>query len=709
MTVILTEKPSVAADFARALGAKQRDGHYESQQYVITYAFGHLLDLSDPVSYDESYGKPWRLDVLPIIPEKFVHTPIEKSKDQLLHIKKLLAMQSVREVIVATDAGREGELIARTILNYCGFTDQARIKRFWSSEALTPEVVKRGMSNLRPISETDGLYQTGRYRRFADWIVGINFSRFFSLAMNNLFTVGRVQTAVLGLLCKRQREIENFKPESYYQLGAVFEKRGVHFTGLYRHKDKTKFESKDLLLPLIEKALSSAEKGVVTALHPKEKKQPAPPLLNLTALQQEANKRYGYTAEETLSVAQTLYENHKCLSYPRTPSRVMGSGDVGFVSEKARALAKAYPDLFSGVEWERISVENKRVFNDKYLEDHHALMPLNPAPSGLSDKERNVYDIVLRFFVGTFYCDYRYLSTEAEIDVNGVGFVASGIIVRDAGWTVVVRKGQKSEEDEDKSETLPELAQGQEVTFVEAKVQDKKTEPPKWFTEASLLAAMEHPNKFREDESVEFEKGTGLGTPATRADIISGLVERQYVEREKKRVQVTAKGFHLYDAVQQSGLVAEFLGVETTAMWEQFLVASPEQFYSQLRGFVITTVNSLREKSFARFEDPDRIVGVCPKCGASVIENRRKFYCSAAQTTNCDWELFKEVSWAKVPRQTAKRILEKGESGKMKFWSKRSEKYYFAKLRLDENGNVKIDPKGVSQQEREKKTAGTKK
>lgn len=707
MTVILTEKPSVAADFARALGAKPREGHYESQQYIITYAFGHLLDLYEPGDYDTAYGRPWRMEVLPIIPEKFYYKPIEKSKDQLEHIRKLLGMQSVREVILATDAGREGELIGRVILGHCGFTDRERIKRFWSSEALTPEVVKRGMSNLRPLSETDALYQTGRFRRFADWVVGVNFSRFFSLAMNNRFSVGRVQTAVLGLLCKRQREIENFKPETYYQLQGIFEKRGVHFRGTYRHQEKTKFESKDLLLPVVQKALAKAERGVVKALHPKENRKPAPLLLNLTGLQQEANKRFGYSAEETLSVAQALYETQKCLSYPRTPSRVMGSGDVSFVTERAKALATSYGDLFSRFQWERLDAKNKRVFNDEHLEDHHALVPLGPAPAELSEKERNVYNIVLRYFVGAFYPDYQYVSTEAEIDVDEAIFISSGVMVRDPGWTAVVRGSSGEEETKDK-EQLPELKEGDQVVFVEANIEEKKTDPPKWFTEATLLAAMEHPNKFREHENVEFDKDTGLGTPATRADTIAALVERDYVVRERKRLRVTAKGLHLYDAVQQSGLVAAFSEVETTAQWEEYLSQVPDQFFANLQGFVSTAVKSLREKSFARFEDPSQMIGSCPKCGAGVTENKRKYYCSGHAATGCDWELFKEVSWAKVPPQTAKRILEKGESGKMKFWSRKKEKYYYGKLKLDEKGNVRIDVNGVSQESKGKKAVGSK-
>jgi DNA topoisomerase-3 len=382
-TLILTEKPSVAMDFARALAVKgKKDGYLEDARYIITWAIGHLVELLEPHDYDSKW-KRWRLEALPIMPDKFLYKPIKERKKQLSIIRTLLAKRSFENLVIATDAGREGEVIARSILSVIGFKGNGRLKRFWTSQALTPEVVRGAMKSLKPASEYDRLWRAGQLRQIADWLVGMNLTRAATVKMNDLFSVGRVQTAVLSLLVDRRREREDFKPEPYWTLNALFSNPKGAWWGIWFKGDQTRFKSAKQGNDVISKIAHQV--GTVLSVKKQKKQQPPPPLYSLTDLQREANAKYTFSAQKTLNLAQALYDRVKCLSYPRTDSRVLGSQNVRMAQSLVKNLSQPYPDIFARIDSNLISASNKRVFNDAKLTDHHAIIPLAPVPSDAKD------------------------------------------------------------------------------------------------------------------------------------------------------------------------------------------------------------------------------------------------------------------------------------------------------------------------------------
>ncbi len=687
-TLILTEKPSVARDFAKALGIdKQYDGYMENDQYIITWAVGHLVELLEPEDYDEKWKK-WRIDTLPIIPEQFRYKPISRTEKQLRIIKDLISKKSYDKIVIATDAGREGEVIARTILFISGFKDDNKLYRFWTSQALTPDVVKDGMDALKKASEYDRLWKAGQSRQIADWLVGMNGSRAATIRMNDLFSIGRVQTAVLSLLVDRRRVRENFKPEPYWILRASFFSPPLNtddaekiWQGIWFKEDESRFLNEKDAIQIQEKITDKT--GKVRSVKKQKKNIPPPFLYSLTELQQDGNKKFGFSAETTLNIAQALYEEKKCLSYPRTDSKVLGSKNVDMTKNILNNLSKAYPQLFANIEKSLISGSNKRVFNDAKLTDHHALIPLKNIPNNANPDEKKIYDLVLKRFAAAFHPDCEYEQTEIITEVEKETFRTTGKRILKPGWQVVYdtpqspdKKISPDKEDsqifdsEEEPEYLPPLAKGDPADVRETNLERKQTTPPPEYSEALLLKDMTNPGKYvAEDDLKKIYRGdVGLGTQATRAQIIETLLSRKYAERRKKNLIATDKGCHLIETLRQFNVAKNLTSPEETARWEQqlHLIAqgkgSDTDFLNGIKSFVEQTVEEFK-KSNTLISSSD--MGNCPICGGKIIEGKRGFGCSKWRKEDgaCRFVIWKNISGKMITPHIVKKLIEKKEAG----------------------------------------------
>jgi len=685
-TLILCEKPSVAADFAKALQAGRREGFFESGNHVITFAFGHLLELFSPDDYDKSLGT-WELSQLPILPRQFQFKPVASGKKQLAIIKQLVKRKDVGRYVIATDAGREGELIGREVLQYAG-VDIEKARRFWSSEALSRTVIERGLANAKPARDYDALYQTGFFRALADWIVGMNYSRLWSLKLSGRYSVGRVQTAVLNLIVSREEEIRNFVEKKFWKVKVGMTGADKPFAGWIIEGDDNRFWSRDGAAGAIKDIAPVPGSGVVRSAKREQVKKNPPQLLNLTALQRTMNKERGMSAARTLEVAQKLYEEHKVLSYPRTPSRVMGSSDVGLAVRKMRELKRTYPKLFAGCDEELFTTDNKRVFNDAKLEDHHALIPLGQLPDGVGDEERAVYRAVLLVFAQAFHHEavlnkvsYTIVAGKREIEVRGTSIIS-------AGWLSIAPKASERDEEEDGEENagdLPVLQEGETVSLDSTKIEEGKTRPPKRFDDSSLLGVMEKPDRYLGDDAeYEFEPGTGLGTPATRAAIIEVLFGRKYCERKKKAIVPTEKGETLVKALRATPIATALLDVQETARWETVLNEHPAKFFKDVQTWVREHVAAVKDSDYAAYQiekEQKEILGTCPLCGGSVVETPKGFGCSRFRE-GCTFTIWKKVAGASITKAQARRLLAGEKVGPKKMMS-RAGKPFEAFLILD--------------------------
>ncbi|MEN6484788.1 MAG: DNA topoisomerase 3 [Syntrophobacteraceae bacterium] len=698
-TLILTEKPSVAQDFARALGIKaKKDGYLEGEGYVITWAIGHLVELYEPQDYDDRW-KTWSMGSLPILPEGLKYKPIQKVKKQLEIIRRQVARKDVEEIVIATDAGREGEVIARTILQTVE-KREGPLFRFWTSQALTPNIVRKTLKSLKPAAEYDRLWNAGQARQAADWLVGMNLSRAATLKLRergkrDVFSVGRVQTAVLSLLVDRKRERERFKPEPYWVLRANFSNEKGTWWGTWFKGDAARFDK----LEEANRVLAAVEgqTGAVRSVKKEKKQQPPPLLYSLTDLQREANTRFGLSAQQTLNIAQKLYEERKCLSYPRTDSRVLGSENVDLAQKILADLSGHYPDLFKGVEPKRVSAANKRVFNDAKLTDHHALIPLAALPPHAAQGERQIYELVLKRFAAVFHADYEYEATEVVTAVRDETFRTRGSRPLVLGWKAVYGLKEPAAEsggggDAEEEENLPPLEEGDPAAVAETKLEEKTTQPPQEYTEALLLKDMTNPSRYVSEEELRtiFKGDVGLGTQATRAQIIETLIGREYVVREKKKLAATEKGCFLIDSLRRFPTVKAIATPEETARWEMQLeriaqgAGDSEAFITGIKAFVTAGVSEFRRgvregerapgparsgamrpaqagrggrepaepsgdvpvtdprhhgwtsagaeakpsvKTAVRADIPVEAIGKCPKCGGEIIEGKRGYGC----------------------------------------------------------------------------------
>lgn len=695
MKLILTEKPSVAISFAKALNVKsneKKDGHIEDTSYCITWAVGHLVQPYEPQMYDPKYAN-WSLDTLPILPYPFQYVPSDKTKKQFNVVKRLLERKDITEVIIATDAGREGEQIARLIFKLCNM-DGKKLLRFWSSQALTPDVITKEMANLKPAANYDRLYFAGQCRQIADWYVGMNLSRFATLKFGDSFSVGRCQTAILGMIVDRERAINDFKPSPFFVIDAAFSNDKGTWQGKWFKDKETKLDNQDQADAIV--AAVTGQTGKVESVDKQEKRQAPPLLYNLTVLQQDANKKHGLSAKQTLDTAQKLYEEFKCISYPRTESEVMGTSNVDFVKAIIDKLAGAYPVL-AGVDPAKISLANKRVFNDAKLTDHHALVVQDKLPDNANERERHVYNLILNRFAAAFHPDFVYEQTEVITTVAGHGFKSVGRVVLETGWKTV---SSGDDEDDEAVTELPPLASGDSAKVDNVTADKKLTTPPAHYTEASLLKEMSNPGKYVADEKLKkvFRGEVGIGTSATRASLLETLFDRVYVLRDGKKLMPTKKGYYLIDELRRVPVIDYLTQPDATAAWEYDLDRislgkhDHKEFVDQIRSFVknaLTAGLASESKSFER-----ESIGKCPSCGGKIIEGKKGFGCANYKEADgaCKFVIWKTIAGKAITPAAAVALLESGNTGIIKGFESKAGKKFSAALKLEQvDGSWKVN------------------
>jgi DNA topoisomerase-3 len=649
--LILCEKPSVARDFASALGAVPKKGFFEGNGYIVTYCVGHLFELWNPEDYDPKYKK-WSLETLPIIPEVFKYGMNSGTSEQAKLVLGLLKKHDGDDVLVATDAGREGELIARIAIQEAGIADTCRFRRFWVSEALTPDVICNGIRDARPLSEYDTLSRQAFARQRADWLVGINLSRLMSVGNPPPpWSVGRVQTAVLSAIGARNGEVKNFVAVPYKELEACVTPDS-QIDGIYARLENPK-TGKSAFFPEDEGYLLAAkkdceEKAVDSVdVESSERRKKPEKLLNITGLQKKAYKLFGYNPEETLALAQALYETHKCLSYPRTPSRVMGDNNVGLFLDKFELLKDASIDgsvLSTFCNLSLINASNKHIFNSAQLEDHHALIPLNRLPESANEKERNVYNIVLYSFFAVCMPDYIYDEKSLRFHVGAYIFAAKIRETVHDGWTEALGP----EEDDDEQHLDLGSFDFDNCFLFYLHIQEKKTQPKKEFAMDTLLAFMEHPRGEGETGLV------GLGTPATRAEIIRKLFAADYVREDRKRLYATERGRFLLEQLSRNELLNSLADVSNTTDWEERLSKNPGAFEREMAEFVAECVKVGPGR--AVFQKPS--LGACPLCGRPVHESKLSYCCSGyREDPICTFTIWKTIAGATLSQNDAQLLL----------------------------------------------------
>ncbi|MDR1067081.1 MAG: DNA topoisomerase III [Clostridiales bacterium] len=594
-TLVVAEKPSVGRDIARSLKCVGKgDGFLYSDAYIVSWAIGHLVTLCEPDDYDKSY-KTWRDGVLPIIPGTFRLKAIASVKSQLNALKKLFNAEEVSDIICATDSGREGELIFRYIYEY--FKCKKAVRRLWIS-SMTDEAIKEGFANLTPGSDYDNLYQSAKCRSEADWLVGINATRAYTLRFKALLSIGRVQTPTLALIAARQAEINNFVVKDYWEVRAEFS-YGIsdeRYAAKWFDKEtgKDRFFDKDSAKAVADKV--AGQTGAVETVETERKNQPPGLLYDLTELQRDCNKKFGYSASLTLDIAQSLYEKRKLITYPRSDSRYIGPDALPSIQKAFRNMEKTgYGEFVGNLPEQPVY---RRVVDKSKVTDHHAIIPTDKAIrlDALSSGERNVYDLVARKTISVYMPYYVYDSTKIVTTVRGEHFLTRGKIIVSPGWTALYAADKDGGADKSEEAVLPSVSQGDAVSVFKSSAVKKKTAPPKPYTEATLLSAMENAGREIDDEELrERMKNSGLGTPATRAAIIERIIKVGYVRRAGKTLLPTEKGEKLVAIVPD-----EIKSPVTTGKWEKGLYSialgtmSSERFMNSINRYVVFLVDNAR-------------------------------------------------------------------------------------------------------------------
>lgn len=657
--LIIAEKPDVARQFAAALGCSLSNGTYSGGGIEITNCLGHLYELCEPEDYDEKF-KSW--ETVPVIPEEFRYITSRQKSKQASIVRSLLRKHRDDEILIATDADREGEIIARECLRDAGITDLSRARRFWVSQALTPEVIRDGVKNALPLSSElyEKLSAQGFARQHSDWLTGLNFTRYISNAAGRKLPVGRVQTAVLAAIDERCRQIENFRSEKYYEHWGTFSSgenscKGIHFYD----NDITQFADSSL-----HDTLSALKRQKAELIETKreQKKNPAPQLYNLNELQKDAFKKFGYSAEETLSIVQSLYEDRKCVSYPRTPSRVMGSQNVELCKKIFETLSRTNTWMQDILAVSDISLSNSRVFNDAKLEAHHALIPLSDIPDKSSENEKNIYSLILQRFAVAFAPDFLYEKQTADVEiVRQYRFRITGRKVISEGWKKFQRQDDSDETD---SEQDISGINFDKLILTEIETEEKWTRPPKHFNEASILAFMENPKN--EDE--RFGRLVGLGTPATRHTFIPKLLKSGYISTEKKNILITSLGRNLLGAIKESG-IRSIADISETTTWEQRLDNDPAKFEAEIREYVSLSVANPFSADIRSDED-----AACPVCGKPIQKNERGWYCSGYKE-GCKFKIWATVAGTRLSDKDALLLCSGQRTPVKKFTSKTGKKF----------------------------------
>jgi DNA topoisomerase-3 len=636
-SVVIAEKPSVARDIARVLNCnKKGNGFLEGDKYIVTWALGHLVTLADPESYDVKY-KTWNLEELPMLPERLKLTVIKQTGKQFIAIKSQLTRNDVNEIIVATDAGREGELVARWIIDKVKVNKL--IKRLWIS-SVTDKAIRDGFANLKPGKAYENLYASAVARSEADWYIGLNATRALTTRFNAQLNCGRVQTPTVAMIGAREDEIKNFKAQTYYGIEAqATDKLKLTWQdakGNGRSFDKEKIDT-------IVKKLGN-QNAIVTEMEKKLKKSFSPGLYDLTELQRDANKIFGYSAKETLNIMQKLYEQHKVLTYPRTDSRYISSDIVGTLTERLKACgAGEYRSLTIKVLKKPINA-SKAFVDDSKVTDHHAIIPTESYVnfSAFTDKERKIYDLVVKRFLAVLFPAFEYEQLTLRAKIGDENFVASGKTILAIGWKEVY--GNHFEEDEAaeglKEQILPRIEKGDALNVNLIAQTSGQTKPPARFNEGTLLSAMENPTKYMATQNKQLAdtlKSTGgLGTVATRADIIDKLFNSFLIEKRGKDIHITSKGLQLLDLVPD-----ELKSPTLTAEWEQKLdqiahgKLKKEVFISEMKNYTKEIVAEIKASN-KKYKHDNISTKTCPDCGKPMLEvNGKKGKMLVCQDREC--------------------------------------------------------------------------
>lgn len=621
-SLVIAEKPSVARDIARVLHCSQKgNGCLEGKDHVVTWALGHLVTLADPEEYDKKYMK-WEMNTLPMMPDHMKLVVIRQTGKQYNAVKTQLFRKDIGDIIIATDAGREGELVARWILDRSGC--RKPIRRLWIS-SVTDKAIKDGFQNLKDGRAYDNLYRAAAARAEADWLVGINGTRALTCKYNAQLSCGRVQTPTLAIIAMREQEIRNFKPKEYF--GITVNAGDITWTWKDKKSGNFRTFSKERAEEIAEKINDKAL--TITAVSKKPKKTYAPGLYDLTTLQREANQKYGFSAKETLNIMQRLYENHKVLTYPRTDSRYIGKDVVPTIKERLKACGTGPYRKLAGALLTRPVQVNGSFVDDKKVSDHHAIIPTEQFVQldHMTNEERKIYDMVVRRFLSVLYPAFEYEQTSMEAEAEGFCFAANGKTVVNPGWKEVYEGDYRDEEDNEeqeiKDQSLPVRKQGEKLKIENLRLKEGKTKPPARFTEATLLAAMENPVKYlstgdRQAAKTLGETG-GLGTVATRADIIEKLFKSFMMEKKGNEIHLTSKAKQLLELVPE-----DLKKPELTADWERKLsdIAKgnlrQDTFLREIREYTCEIVDEIKTGS-GTFRHDNITNKICPNCGKRLL------------------------------------------------------------------------------------------
>ncbi len=691
MKLIITEKPSVARDIARVLKVNgKKEGVIEGNGMIITWALGHLIEFTQPDEYGPEYER-WEMGHLPIIPETFKTKPIERSKQQYDIVKAQLERTDINEVICATDAGREGELIFRLVYEAANCT--APIKRLWISSQ-TDSAIKAGFDTLKDGKSYDPLYDSARSRAEADWIVGINATRAYSIKFSRgrgVMSVGRVQTPVLKLIVDRYREHINFDSKPFYEIFLDLNHKNGEFQVKWFGTKTDRFTDQSEAKK-IEDKLKLESQAVIQSLTQKKVLEKQPLLYDLTELQKDANKQFKYSADHTLKVMQELYERYKILSYPRTSSRYLSSDIAPKCPEllnKVSGLTE-FSDAINTIKEQNYSIA-KRMIDDKKVTDHHAIIPTDKTPNigELPTDHKNIYLMVIRRFLSAFLPECEKSHTEIIASAADESFKATGTMIIVPGWR------QLAQQSEDKKDVLlPTVTQGDPTEIKKVTLKKGQTKAPALYTEATILAAMETAGKkIDDDELRQAMKDCGLGTPATRAQILEKLIGVKYIEREKNKLLPTPKGEYLIDCILSESLVSP----ELTGNWEKELNDMAQskgkrgEYMDKIKTFTKEVIQKVAEDNSYTIGADQTIYGACPKCEkGKVIETPKAYSCSLWKSENCTFAIWKEMAQKKITEAQVKTLLKSGQTKPIKGFKNREGNPFDAALKII-NGEVKFD------------------
>jgi DNA topoisomerase-3 len=746
-TLVVAEKPSVARDLASTLPGsfkqakdkthlETQDGSTDDGGYIVTWAVGHLVGLAPPDEYDPKLKK-WRYADLPILPEKFKLIPNdERSGKQMRAIHRLMAAEEVETIINACDAGREGELIFAYVYDLAPV--QKPVQRLWLS-SMTKTAIREAFDHLRPSEELKSLEEAARSRSEADWLVGMNATRAASIRLRAAFdgavSLGRVQTPTLALVARREEEIRNFVPEPYWLVEARFEASGERrYTGRYLGGKR---------LPTAEEGQAvvdavTGQAGEITKLEKTEQREQPQLLYDLTSLQRHGNSLYGFSARRTLAAAQRLYEEHKALTYPRTSSRFLTGDMIPEIKPTAEMVGRG-PQYTAAAKYVvgLDSLPLGRVVNDAKVQDHHAIIPTNSQHdlSKMGSDEVKIYDLVAKRFLAIFHPEAVFERTRVETTVREQVFRTSGRRLVEAGWRSVygeLAETDRSEDDSGGDQLLPKLEQGEGVQTREVELMRKETQPPRRFSDASLLGAMETAGKEIDDAELrEAMKDSGIGTPATRASIIERLVDVGYIERDGRALVATEKGIQVIRLLGEHKLTSP----ELTGSWERRLRLIEQggdtrpAFMDDIKKFTTETVQELDKLKGVQIERAK--LGPCPICGREISENRKGYSCWSREDPGCGFVIWKKKAGKSLPVSVAKELIESlrvsRESGEdpgvgrtekaVTGFRSRAGRTFRAKLRLEQTDEgkwrvefdeewAKEPPAGESEEERAEASAG---